>query len=251
MGGMAYGNYRSGQDRAQSLAAVIAIHAAVGYLLVSGMGMDIAKRVDTGFKLIEISPPQPPEPVPDKQPAKAEEGAASPENLRAKPSQIVLPPPEVKLPVQTPLVVAPIAGPGDDANAGASDQAGSGTGAGGQGTGSGSGSSGDGTGSGGIVSGPRHLSGTMTRKDIPRSVWKAETRGRVVVRFTVGADGRARDCHVRQTSGHPELDAITCRLIEQRFRFEPARDTAGRAVASPYGWVQEWWRDGRGPQVVR
>ena len=88
----------------------------------------------------------------------------------------------------------------------------------------------------------------MTRKDIPRSVWNADTRGRVVVRFTVGADGRAYDCHIRQTSGHPQLDAITCRLIEQRFRFEPARDTDGRAVPNPYGWVQEWWRDGRGPQ---
>jgi protein TonB len=243
---MAYGSYSSGHDRARSLAAVIAIHVAVGYLLVSGIGMDIAKRVDSGFKVIQISEPQ----APDKQPAKAEEGAASPENLRAKPSQIVLPPPEVKLPVETPVVVAPIAGPGNDASAGASDQAGPGTGAGGQGEGSGSGHSGDGTGSGGIVSGPRHLSGAMTRKDIPRSVWNADTRGRVVVRFTVGADGRARDCQVRETSGHAELDAITCRLIEQRFRFEPARFANGRAVASPYGWVQEWWRDGRGPPVM-
>lgn len=247
---MDYGSYNSRQDRAQSLTAVIAIHIAVGYLLVSGMGTDIAERVDSGFKVIEISPPQPPEPAPDDQPAKTEEGAASPENLRASPTQIVLPPPEVKLPVATPLVVAPVAGPDNDASAGASEQPGPGTGSGGQGDGSGSGNSGDGTGGGGIVSGPHHLSGALTRKDIPRSVWQADTRGRVVVRFTVGADGHARDCHVRQTSGHAELDAITCRLIEQRFRFEPARDTAGRAVASPYGWVQEWWRDGRGPQVV-
>ena len=193
---MAYGNNRSGQDRAQSLAAVIAIHAAVAYLLVSGMGMDIAKRVDTGFKLIEISPPQPPEPPPDKQPAKAEEGAASPENLRAKPSQIVLPPPEVKLPVESPVVVAPIAGPGNDPSAGASDQAGPGTGAGGAGAGSGSGRSGDGTGSGGIVSGPRHLSGAMTRKDIPRSVWHHLPADRAALPLRTGA-GRERP-HGRQ-----------------------------------------------------
>jgi len=247
---MAYGNYSSGQDRARSLAAVIAIHAAIGYLLVTGMGMDIAQRVESGLNVIRISPPQPPDPAPAKQSAQADEGAASPENLRAKPSQIVLPPPEVKLPIETPVVVAPVAGPGNDASAGASDQPGPGSGSGGQGEGSGSGSGGDGTGAGGIVSGPRHLSGALTRKDIPRSVWQADTRGRVVVRFTVGADGRARDCHIRQTSGHPALDAITCRLIERRFRFEPARDAAGRAVASPYGWVQEWWRDGRGPQVA-
>ncbi|MEH6790858.1 energy transducer TonB [Parasphingorhabdus sp.] len=245
---MAYGTQSSRQDRARSLGAVIVIHAALGYALVSGVGMEIARHVDAGFKVIEITPPQPPPPAPDTQPAEAEEGAASPENLRAKPTQIVLPPPEVKLDVVTPVVVAPVAGPGNDNRAGASSQPGPGSGSGGQGEGSGSGGSGDGTGSGGVVSGPRHLSGFFRRQDIPRSVWKADTRGRVIVRFTVGADGRARDCQIRQTSGHAELDAITCRLIEQRFRFEPARDKNGRAVASPYGWVQEWWRDGRGPQ---
>ncbi|WP_323798843.1 TonB family protein [Parasphingorhabdus sp.] len=245
---MAYGTDSSRQDRAQSMVAVIAIHAALGYALVSGMGMDIAKRVDAGLKVINITPPQPPVPAPDKKPAKEEEGGASPENLRAKASQIVLPPPEVKLKIINPVVVAPVAGTGTDNKAGASDRPGPGSGSGGLGQGSGSGSSGDGTGSGGIVSGPRHLSGAMTRKDIPRSVWNADTRGNVVVRFTVGADGRARDCRISQSSGHPALDKITCRLIEARFRFEPARDERGRAVASPYGWVQEWWRDGRGPQ---
>lgn len=245
---MTYGTDNSAQDRARSLAAVIAIHAALGYALISGMGVEIAERVDTGFKVINLTPHQPPEPAPDTQPSQAEEGAASPENLRAKPTQIVLPPPEVQLDIVTPVPVAPVAGVGNDNKAGASDRAGPGSGNGGQGEGTGSGNSGDGTGSGGIVSGPRHLSGAMTRKDIPRAVWKAEARGNVIVRFTVGADGRARDCQIRQSSGHPALDAITCQLIETRFRFEPARDARGRAVASPYGWVQEWWRDGRGPQ---
>ncbi|MEH6827892.1 energy transducer TonB [Parasphingorhabdus sp.] len=247
---MAYVMEDGWQERARSLVAVIAIHAALGYALVSGMGMEIAERVDAGFKVINLTPPQPPELVPDKKPAKAEEGAASPENLRAKASQIVLSPPEVKLNIETPVVVAPVAGVGNDNKAGASDQPGPGNGSGGLGEGSGSGRSGDGTGSGGTVSGPRHLSGAFARKDIPRSVWKAEARGNVVARFTVGVDGRARDCQIRQSSGHPALDAITCQLIEARFRFEPARDERGQAVASPYGWVQEWWRDGRGPQRV-
>ncbi|WP_417613594.1 energy transducer TonB [Parasphingorhabdus sp.] len=236
------------QDRAQSLAAVIAIHAALGYALISGMGLEISKSVDAGLNVIDLTPAKPAEAQPDKKPAESEEGAASPENLQAKASQIVLPPPEVKLDIVTPVVAAPVAGIGDDDNAGASDRPGPGAGSGGEGEGSGSGGSGDGNGSGGIVSGPRHLSGAMTRRDIPRSVWKAEARGNVIARFTVGADGRARGCEIKQSSGHSELDATTCRLIETRFRFEPARDARGRPVASPYGWVQEWWRDGRGPQ---
>ncbi len=226
-------------DRAKSLFAVFVIHAAIGYALVSGLGMDMAKTVSAGFKVINIAASPPPEPIPDEPPAKAGEQVASPENLKAQATQIVAPDPVVKLDIVSPVVAAPIAGLGNDNDAGASDRPGSGFGSGGQG---------DGFGGGGIVSGPRHLSGTIARKDIPRSVWKSGNRGNVVAHFTVGVDGRASDCTVRQSSGHPGLDATTCRLIEQRFRFEPARDARGRAVARPYGWLQEWWQDGRGPQ---
>ncbi|WP_339688839.1 TonB family protein [uncultured Parasphingorhabdus sp.] len=226
-------------DRAKSLFAVVVIHAAIGYALVSGLGTDMAKTVSAGFKVINIKAPPPPEPVPDEQPVKAEEQPASPENLKAQATQIVAPEPVVKLDIVSPVVAAPIVGLGNDNDAGASDRPGSGFGSGGQG---------DGFGGGGIVSGPRHLSGRIARKDIPRSVWKSGSRGNVVAHFTVGVDGRASDCTVRQSSGHPALDATTCRLIEQRFRFEPARDARGRAVPRPYGWLQEWWQDGRGPQ---
>lgn len=229
------------QQRAKSLAGVITIHVAIGYALVFGLGTDVAKSVTAGFKVINLSPQQPPEPVPAEKPAEALQEAASPENLRAAPTEIVVPEPEIKLEIKSPVTAAPVAGPGKDNRAGASDQAGPGFGSGGQG---------DGYGGGGIASGPRHLSGALTRKDIPRSVWRAGNRGNVVAHFTVGADGRASDCRIRQTSGHPDLDAITCRLIERRFRFEPARDRQGRAVARPYGWLQEWWKDGRGPQAV-
>ena len=243
-----YVTEKSWLDRAKSLTGVIVIHAALGYALVNGMGIDMAKTVTAGFKVINVTPPLPPEPVPDQKPAKAEEGAASPENLSAEQTQIVAPKPEIKLNIESPVVAAPVAGAGNDNDAGASDRLGPGFGSGGQGDGSGSGNSGDGAGSGGIVSGPRHLSGSISRRDIPRSVWNAGKRGNVVAHFTVGVDGRASDCRILQSSGHPSLDATTCRLIEERFRFEPARDRRGRAVARPYGWLQEWWQDGRGPQ---
>ena len=227
------------QDRLKSLAAVVIIHAAIGYALVSGLGMEMTRTVAAGFKVINIAAPPPPKPVPDKEPVEAGKQAASPENVKAEATQIVAPEPVVKLDIITPVVAAPVAGAGNDNDAGASDRPGAGHGGGGQG---------DGFGSGGIVSGPRHLSGAITRRDIPRAVWKAGNRGNVVAHFTVGVDGRASDCTVRQSSGHPVLDAATCRLIEQRFRFEPARDARGQAVARPYGWLQEWWQDGRGPQ---
>ena len=226
-------------DRAKSLIAVIIIHVAIGYALVSSMGMDVAKTMTAGLKVIDVTAPPAPEPVPDAKPEKVEEAAASPDNLKAEATQIVAPKPVVKYEKISPVVAAPIAGAGNDNDAGASDRSGSGFGSGGQG---------EGFGGGGIMTGPRHLSGAITRRDIPRSVWKSANRGNVVAYFTVGTDGRASECSIRQSSGHPVLDATTCRLIEQRFRFEPARDARGQAVARPYGWLQEWWQDGRGPQ---
>ncbi|MEO9599041.1 TonB family protein [Parasphingorhabdus sp.] len=229
------------QDRAKSLAGVISLHVALGYVLVNGMGMEIAKTVNAGLSVININAPPPPDPVPPKKPAKDTKAAASSENLRAKATQIVTPEPMVELKLASPVVTAPVSGVGDDNRAGASDRPGPGFGSGGEGDGFGS----------GIVSGPRHLSGALSRRDIPRSVWKAGNRGNVLVHFTVGVDGRASDCRIRQSSGHPGLDATTCRLIEDRFRFEPARDERGRAVARPYGWLQQWWQDGRGPERLR
>ena len=37
-------------------------------------------------------------------------------------------------------------------------------------------------------------------------------------------------CTVLRTSGYEVFDNATCRLIEQRFRYTPARDASGRAV---------------------
>ena len=59
--------------------------------------------------------------------------------------------------------------------------------------------------------------------------------------FEIGADGRVKQCTVIQSSGHADLDATTCRLIKQRFRYRPARDARGNAVPDVKGWKQTWW----------
>ena len=65
------------------------------------------------------------------------------------------------------------------------------------------------------------------------------------MRFTVGTDGRARDCAVLRSSGDATLDATTCRLIADRFRYAPATDAGGRPVAEVRGWRQDWWLEKR------
>ena len=54
--------------------------------------------------------------------------------------------------------------------------------------------------------------------------------GRVLLRVTVGADGRVRDAAVRQSSGYDDLDRAALRAV-RRWTFVPAR-ADGRAVAS-------------------
>ena len=67
----------------------------------------------------------------------------------------------------------------------------------------------------------------------------------MTTRFTVGVDGRARDCAVTGSSGDAALDATTCQLIETRFRYRPARGADGQPVAEVRGWRQDWWLERR------
>ena len=233
------------RDRIGSAIGVAAIHAAVGYLLIVGTGtMTIRDPTPTlkVFDVVEAPPPLPPIEEPEPAPAQAEveEGAAAPPGLKAQPAQVVVPAPKVRLPLPTPPIVAvPVAGVGAAPSAGASEIAGPGPGAGGVGTGTGSGS--EGAGGGGVVSRARLVGGRMVHNDYPDAAGDAGAEGTVVIRLNVDADGRASGCRVTSSSGNADLDATTCRLAEQRFRYEPARDARGQAVADVAGWSQDWW----------
>ncbi len=63
--------------------------------------------------------------------------------------------------------------------------------------------------------------------------------------FTVQPDGRVTNCRITEHSRYPAFDAKVCRLIEQRFRFDPARDEDGRPVAADYIQWQRFRANGR------
>ncbi|WP_246167171.1 energy transducer TonB [Sphingomonas piscis] len=60
------------------------------------------------------------------------------------------------------------------------------------------------------------------------------------VTFSVEVNGRVSRCRVGRSSGIPELDTLTCNLIEQRFRFRPSTDPVGRAIADEVEYEHEW-----------
>jgi protein TonB len=223
-------------DRIKAAAIAALFECGLAYAVLVGLGMRPPPAVSDQLKLVGLLPERPPppqkkvQPPPKRTPEK--EGAASPPNLRAKPTEIVMPPPPLPIRVPPPVAAAPIAGPGAAPSAGAADIRGPGTGSGGQGNGTGSGNGGNGSGGGGGGGPPRWVKGRIKDKDYPRGAGEAGAGGIVAVRYTVQTNGRATDCVVTRSSGRADLDETTCRLIEQRFRYKPATDRAGRPVPS-------------------
>jgi protein TonB len=188
---------------------------------------------DPGFAAIITASLDPPPPEPDA----VEEGAAA-EPSRGDTAEPSRPEPERPLPVPTPAQPAPDAGAGAASGAGAA--AGSGAGTGGNGTGTGSGDGGGGRGSG-TVTPPVRIAGALSDADYRRVRPPEGARGTVVIGFTVTTGGQVEGCRVERSSGYSVLDSATCRLVTERFRFRPARDQGGRAIAwtmrTDFTWV--------------
>ena len=222
--------------------ATLAVALAVGVGLISGLDLSVVRRASEAINALAVpNPPSTPEPVPADKPADAASGEASAPNRHAKPAPLEAPRPIVP-PITPPdTSAAPKAGDGSETAAGAAPVAGQGTGAGGHGDGLGAGGSGTGTGG----TRPAWRSGAIVDADYPKAARRAKIGGEVEVRFTVQPTGRVTQCRVSRSSGYASLDSTTCRLIEERFRFRPATDAGGRAIASDYGWRQNWWLERR------
>jgi protein TonB len=228
---MPYRGQSTRQDRTVAIVAVVAVHAAIGALLLIRHPSAGLAPNDPPPLLIDIrEPPPPPPPQPDPGKAKEEEGEAG---KKDEPTPVVAPKPQIDLPTNPPVPAAPVAGTGNSPNAGNST-AGTGPGAGGSGAGRGGG----GTGGGG---GPaRWISGGLRNSDYPGVALSGRMTGTVRVRFTVLTTGRIANCRVVGSSGSNVLDDVTCRLLTQRLRFRPATDGSGRPIESELGSDYTW-----------
>ena len=224
------------KTRVATLAGVAALHIAVIAALINAFGVDVVVQTVKSIAAFDIPvppPSPPPEPVAQ---AVEPQGAAAPPAPKATPRPRPSPSPRI---VVAPRPAPTVASTGIAAKSGA-NPAGAGSGGGGQGSGTGSGGRGDGA--GGLVRRAQKVAGELKTKDFPRS-GAGERDGRfIVVRYAVRTDGRVRNCRVVQSSGSVEADAITCKLIEKRFRYRPAADAAGNPVGDETAWKQWWWR---------
>jgi protein TonB len=234
--------------RIASAAVAAGVHLLLAFALLRGLAGALPVPEPERLQLLDLTEPPPPPAAPPpaeavrRQGPKDPEGAASPANLRATPTEIVMPPPPIPIPVPPPVAAAPVAGRGAAPSAGAAPVPGPGTGAGGEGNGLGSGRSGNGNGGGGGGGGApaRWVRGSIDNEDYPERAYQARATGIVFMAFIVEPDGRVGDCRVTRSSGNRQLDDTTCRLIRQRFRYRPARDASGRPIPSVMRGQQEW-----------
>jgi TonB family protein len=72
----------------------------------------------------------------------------------------------------------------------------------------------------------------ITSDDYPPEAIRANQQGTVTISWTIGVDGRVRDCHSIGSSGFATLDEAGCRALTRRGRYAPARDAIGKPLAT-------------------
>jgi len=224
------------RERLAALAAVALVQLGLALALLNGLKVEVGRPGEIVQRLVEVAlprmpPPMPPPETPKPAPTRDRKSSSAPKAEPKQPGGTPGPQPAHAPPSVAPIVpISPSAPPsGGGAGSGAATGRGAGGGAGGQGYGGDQGGA-----------DLEKISGEILPSDYPKSLGNAGIGGRVSVTFTVETNGRVTNCRITRSSGIPELDALTCRLMEQRFRFRPSTDRYGRPIPDEVDWDQDW-----------
>jgi protein TonB len=222
-------------DQAKAIIAVVAVHAALAMVILTGLNVRMVRQAVQNLTTIDIKEPPPPPPVkppppaPKPQQMKKAAGAPAP---KAEPTPVVAPQP--KLPVPSPIPAAKIAGTGSASSSGASTS----------GTGTGAGGTGNGPGGGGYGDYSRFSPARLVGK-IPNTEYRRISAGRVpsgsaTIAFRVNPNGRISGCRVIRSSGDTYVDSLVCEAATRWLVFSPARDPSGQAVSQDITYTPNW-----------
>jgi protein TonB len=80
--------------------------------------------------------------------------------------------------------------------------------------------------------------------DYPAEAQRRGEEGTVQAELAVDSSGRVTACTILRSSGSASLDSATCRVLQRRARFTPARDADGnpradRVTTPPIKWQLE------------
>jgi len=223
------------RERAIALAAVAFVQLALALVLLNGLKVEVGVSAEAVERLIEIALPRTPPPPPPQLAPKAavrHSSSSAPKALPKPMGGTPGPKPSHALPAPTPVIAVRPAAPASGAGSGTGPAIGSGAG-GGSGR---QGYGGDDDGGTDLV----QIAGSIGNSDYPRHLLGSGVGGRVEFTFTVEPNGRAGRCTVTRSSGVPELDALTCRLVQQRFVYRPSTDRYGRPIEDEVDGVYDW-----------
>jgi len=221
-------------DRAKAIAAVVAVHVALAFIILSGLNVRMVRQAVEHLTTIDIKEPPPPPPVrppPAPKPEQARKPAGAPAP-KTEPTPVVAPQP--KIPAPSPIPAAKIAGTGSASSSGAGTS----------GTGTGAGGAGNGPGGGGYGDYSRFTPARLVGR-IPNSEYRRISAGRIpqgsaTISFRVNPDGRISGCRILRTSGDPFVDSMVCDAATRWLTFDPARDPSGRPVSQDITYSPSW-----------
>lgn len=220
---MAYLEGKNWRDRPRAIVAVVAIHALIGYALITGLKATGFVMRDDRFKTrdftVPLKPPPPPKPdqkaAPDPPLTEPKVNAPippldlGPQRPATDASEIIIPqydPVPKPLPAATP---GPMTTPLPKFSP--------------------------------VGVRPRNDPRSWVTTSDYRSSWiNRQMVGTARFRLEIAADGKVRNCTITSSSGHPELDAATCALVTRRARFDAAKDETGARSSGSYASSVKW-----------
>jgi len=224
----------SPRERLAALAGVLIVQLVLGAALLIGLRVDQLRRSEIVSRLIDVTiAPPPPRQQPPAVRRPSKHSSTSARKAAPKPpGGAPGPVPSHAMPAPTPVIALVPTAPRSGGGTGTGPAVGSGAGGGTGGQGFGA----DDDGGTDLV----QIAGAIGPSDYPRDLRDRGIGGRVGMVFTVGTNGRVTSCRITRSSGIPELDALTCRLIQQRFRYRPSTDRFGRPIPDEVEGEHDW-----------
>jgi periplasmic protein TonB len=211
---MAYADEGMSTNRMIALGIVALLHVALGYAFVTGLALKAVKAVVNQVEAVNIEEEAPPPEEPPPPP---------PKEVEIPP---FVPPPEVSIQQdsapaitvqnqvkqESPPVFTPPAPPAPPAPKPSVASPAT----------------------------PKGRGNNFSDDDYPDASRRAEEQGVARVTFTIGTNGQVTACAVTKTSGFPRLDEATCKVIQRRWRFNPAKDAAGQPIEETKSQPVRW-----------
>ena len=213
---MSYVDQGMTPGRVWAIVAVAILHALLGYAFVTGLAYKFVKNVQEDLKTFDVQEAPPPEEEPPPPPPETPQPpppVTTPPPLQQfqnlpPPPLAAPPPPPAPAPYVPPAPPPPAPPPPPRTVEPARARA--------------------------------NLGSLVSDSDYPASARRNEEQGTTGFRLTVGPDGRVTNCVVTSSSGSSALDQATCRIMQRRARFTPARNNLGQPTTDTVNSRIQW-----------